>query len=131
MPISHTSNPRFRASSVGHIVAAVLLLTMAWLQLNDPDPWYWIAVYFISASVPIRQLCNRPSAATLWIATGMILSGLLIAAPGFIDYLNSGNFGAITGEMMDNTPYVESAREFGGLLIAAGILACYRSQANV
>jgi hypothetical protein len=70
------------------------------------------------------------SAATLWIATGMILSGLLIAAPGFLDYLDSGNYGAITGEMMDNVPYVESAREFGGLLLAAGTLACYRLQAK-
>lgn len=118
-------NTKFSFSYVGHLLAIVLLLVMAWLQLNDPDPWYWIAVYLIATTIPVRHLINRPSATALWIAAGMILSGLLIAAPGFADYLSSGNYGAITGEMMDNIPYVESAREFGGLAIAAGILAFY------
>lgn len=124
------SKPLPLLSSLGHLAAAGVLITMAGLQLNDPDPVYWIAVYLIAASIPLCQLTNLSSTAVYWVAAGMILSGLLITAPGFIDYITSENWGAITGEMMDRIPYVESAREFGGLAIAAGLLAFYWPKAS-
>lgn len=124
------SNASSKISSLGHLAAAGLLIVMAGLQLNDPDPWYWIAVYVLAATIPIRQLINRPSTAAYWVVAGMILSGLLIAAPGLTDYISSGNWGAITGEMMDHISYVESAREFGGLAIAACLLVFYRPKAR-
>ena len=117
------NNNRF--ARLGSLAAGALLLLMAWLQLNDPDPVYWCLVYLVAASIPLGKLINRFSKPGYWIAAGMILSGLLISAPGFFDYLSSGNYGAITGDMMDSIPYIESAREFGGLAIAALVLACY------
>lgn len=117
-------------TTLGNLAALALLLLMGWLQLNDPDPLYWISVYWVAAIVPLRKLLSKPSATGYWIAAGMILSGLLISAPGFLDYLNSGNYGAIAGDMMDNIPYVESAREFGGLAIAAILLACYNPRSS-
>lgn len=123
------SEPLPLLSSFAHLVTAGLLIAMAGLQLNDPDPLYWIAVYLLAASIPLCQLINLTSTTVYWIAAGMILSGLLITAPGFADFIRSENWGAITGEMMNRIPYVESAREFGGLAIAACILAFYRPKA--
>ena len=59
------------------------------------------------------------------VAVGMVLAGLLIAAPGSIDYLTSGDYASISGEMMAEKAYVESAREFIGLLMAAACLFYY------
>ena len=117
---------KFSPLSIVHLAAVGLFLCIAWVQLNDPDPWYWIAVYGLTAAVPIGKLLNRPNQAIVWIATGMICSGLLISAPGFAQYLSSGDYAAISGEMMGSKPYIESAREFGGLLIAGCILAAYQ-----
>ena len=55
----------------------------------------------------------------------MVIAGLLISAPGFSDYLRSGNLGSIYGEMLDSAPYIEYAREFLGLLITATALGFY------
>lgn len=124
------SEPLPLLSSLGHLGAAGVLILMAGLQLNDPDPLYWIAVYLLAASIPLCQLINIHSTAAYWTAAGMILSGLLISAPGFTDYISSQNWGAITGEMMDRIPYVESAREFGGLAVAACLMYFYRPKAS-
>ena len=99
---------------------------MAVIQLNDPDPLYWIVVYAIVAVVPATKALGLQSAKLTWVASGMVAGGLLVAMPGFIDYLSSGDFASIAGEMMNSKPYVESAREFGGLIIAAFTLAIYQ-----
>jgi len=102
-----------------HGTVAILFLVMAVIQLNDPDPVYWFAVYALVAVVPAARIFNRRLPGTSAVAGGMVLAGLLIAAPGFVDYLGSGDYASISGKMMAEKPYVESAREFLGLLIAA------------
>lgn len=99
---------------------------MAVIQLNDPDPLYWIVVYVFVGVVPAAKVFGLQSAKLTWVASGMVAAGLLVAMPGFIDYLSSGDFASIGGEMMIDKPYVESAREFGGLLIAAFTLLIYQ-----
>lgn len=55
----------------------------------------------------------------------MAVAGLLISWPGFLDCLTSGDYAAIGGQMMSEKPYVESAHEFLGLLIAGACVALY------
>ncbi len=110
---------------VVHAIVALVFLTLAAIQLNDPDPAYWVAVYAVVAAVPGARIFGHRSTTTLVFAGGMVLAGLLIAAPGFVDYLASGDYASIGGEMMEEKPYVESAREFAGLLIAAVGLFLY------
>jgi len=98
---------------------------MAAIQLNDPDPVYWVAVYVVVAAVPAARIFGRRLPTTAAVAAGMVLAGLLIAAPGFVDYLASGDYAAIGEKMMDEKPYVETAREVVGLLIAAVGLIFY------
>ena len=110
---------------VVHAVIAIIFLTMAGIQLNDPDPAYWIVVYAVVAAIPAAMIFDRRLATTAAVAGGLVLAGLLIAAPGFVDYLTSGDYGSIGGKMMAEKPYVEPAREFLGLLIAAIALFFY------
>ncbi|MFT7653369.1 MAG: hypothetical protein ACI9UU_002480 [Candidatus Azotimanducaceae bacterium] len=112
-------------SKFGHLLASLVLIVMAGLQFNDPDPSFWVAMYGIAAMMPIATLLGRRLPTIFYIAGGMLLAGLLISLPGFIDYLDSGDFGAIGGEMTASKPYVESAREFLGTAIAAFVLGFY------
>ena len=102
-----------------------MLAVIAALQLNDPDPVYWVAVYGLGAVVPLLHSFGRQAQFLSAVTIGMILSGLIYAAPGFREYLQSGDFGSITGPMDGPAWYVEPAREFIGLLIALTIVGYY------
>lgn len=108
-----------------HAVVAIIFLIMAAIQLNDTDPAYWIAVYVGVAAIPAARIFERRLPTISTVAAGMVLAGLLIAIPGFIDYLASGDYASIGGAMMAEKPYVEPAREFLGLMIAAAVMFFY------
>ena len=107
-----------------YLFVAMLVVTTA-LQFNDPDPVYWVAVYGLGAVVPLLNSIGRPVQFLAALTIGMILSGMIYAAPGFFAYLQSGDFGSITGSMDGPARYVEPAREFLGLLITFVIVGSY------
>ncbi len=111
-----------------HAVVALVFLLMAAIQLNDPDPLYWATVYVVVAAIPAARVFEKRLPAIWLVAGGMVLAGMLMSFPGFIDYLGSGDYGSLGGAMMAEKPYVEPAREFLGLLIAVGCLVAYRSR---
>ena len=102
-----------------HIPAALLFLVMAAIQLNDPDPLYWVIVYTASAMVAGTKFMGKKYATLTTVTFGMVLAGMLISVTGAIDYLTASDFASITNKMSTEKPYIESAREFGGLLIVA------------
>ena len=108
-----------------HALVGLAFLGMAVIQLNDPDPAYWIVVYVLVAAIPLARIFGHRLPTVLILASGMVLSGMLIAGPGTLDYLASGDYVSIKGKMLDEKPYVESAREFVGLLAAAICLMAY------
>jgi hypothetical protein len=111
-----------------HAIVAVVFLMMAAIQLNDPDPAYWMAVYAAVAAVPLARVLHRRLPSVSLIADGMVLAGLIIAVPGFVDFLVSRDFTSINDKMTPDKPYVESAREFIGLLMAAICLMAYSTR---
>ena len=114
-------NPRAESRCVGCCTAlsSWLFLMMAAIQFNDPDPVYWVADYGLVAAVPLARIFRRRLPKVSLLAGGMVLAGLLIAVPGFVDFLVSGDYASINGKMSPEKPYMESARESIGLLIAA------------
>lgn len=104
------------------IIATLIFMWMAALQLNDPDPLYWFVVYAAVAVVAAAAVVGRRLPRFALVTLGAVTAGVLIAAPGFIDYLQSGNWGSIAEHMNDEEPYIEQGREFVGLLIAAAAL---------
>jgi hypothetical protein len=103
-------------------VATLVFILMAALQLNDPDPLYWFLVYAAVAVVAAAAVVGRHLPRFALITLGMVIAGVLIAVPGFVDYLQSGEWGSIGEHMSDEAPYIEQGREFVGLLIAAAAL---------
>lgn len=108
-----------------HLIASLLFLTMAVIQLNDPDPYYWVVVYITAAVIPAGLCLGKRLETLSKIAIGMILAGLIISGPGAVDYFVSEDYASIYGSMLNAKPYVESAREFGGLMITFVYIALF------
>jgi len=100
---------------------ALLFVYVAYLQLNDPDPLYWVAVYLSTAGILLGKGLGRSSDFWTTLTIGALAAGLLWSAPAVVDYVAGGDFGIIFGDMRGPS-YVEPTREFGGLLIALLVL---------
>lgn len=110
------SRPLYKTAA---IIATLVFALMAAIQWNDPDPLYWIVVYAAVAVVAAAAVVGRSLPRFTLVTLGAVIAGALIAVPGFVDYLQSGNWGAIGEHMNDEEPYIEEGREFVGLIIAA------------
>lgn len=108
-----------------HLIASLLFFTMAAIQLNDPDPYYWVVVYISAAIIPAGLCLGKRLETLSKVSIGMILAGLIISGPGAMEYFVANDYASIYGSMLNAKPYVESAREFGGLLIAFIYLALF------
>ena len=106
-----------------HFIFAALFLYMAYIQLNDPDPLYWIIIYVGTAAIALAKGLGVSSDFWTTILIGAAAAGMIIATPSLVEFIASGDLAAI-GDMR-RAPYVEPAREFGGLLLAFGLLLYY------
>jgi hypothetical protein len=100
---------------------AALLAFAALVQLNDPDPFRWIALYAVAAAVSAAAAAGRP----LPPAVSGVVSALSLAWAAKI--LAGGPTGADYLHMFDawemRSVAVEEAREASGLLVAGAWLA--------
>jgi hypothetical protein len=113
--------------ALDYIFVALLAVT-ALLQLNDPDPVYWVLVYGLGAGVPLLNSMHKQNQYLAALTIGMTISGMLYAAPGVLEYFQSGNWGSITDSMDGSAAYVEPAREFIGLLMQLVVVGGYSWQ---
>ena len=89
---------------------------MAFLQLNDPDPTYWVVTYVLTGVCAQGPRLAHLLVPTVWATTGLVLAGLLQSLPGFIQFFSLGDWSSLTGAMSKTQPQIEFAREFLGLL---------------
>lgn len=108
-----------------NFVFAAVFAVMAGLQFNDPDPVYWVAVYGGTALVALGKALGRYSEFWAAIAIGGVVAGLIFAVPGVLNFIEYGSIDELLGGTTAAKAYVESTREFGGLLIALIVLASY------
>jgi len=108
---------------------SLLLIFVAYLQLNDPDPFFWVFLYLVCAIVPGISLF-KPLRLRMHlfasIATLFCLTALIMSWHGSMEYLflHFNNESLIQG-MSPNKPYIEEAREFFGALFALSIVLVY------
>lgn len=102
------------------IIYFLVFAAFAYLQLNDPDPIMWVAIYTIVAVSSLSRLfVNVPKKLYLGITLALVAISLFYI-PGFIEYLGQPDKKEIVGEMVYKKPYIEETREFIGLWMAAG-----------
>ena len=106
-----------------------LLAYVAWLQLNDPDPFFWVTLYLICASIPLFSLFKNShkylSILTV-IATIFCFIALVLTYQGMLEYLLLHiNNESLVNDMSPDKPYIEEGREFIGTLMALIIILSY------
>lgn len=107
---------------LGRIIITVLFILFAAFQINDPDPWRWIALYGYIAVMGALGHFNIKTKPFLW--AGMILCVVWMAflVPGFIEWIRMG-MPSIVEEMKAEEKHIELVREFLGLLLSIFALA--------
>lgn len=96
---------------------ALLFTLFAAAQMNDPDPWGWVALYGVVA-VQLALAARRTFYPFLLYAT--LVAALLwwgMLWPDFIQWLRDDT-PSIVSEMKAEAPHIELTREFLGLLLA-------------
>ena len=97
-----------------NIVLAIFFLLAATVQLNDPDPIQWTAVYFLSGVICVFSHFGQLSRIVLIILGGFVFFWAgTISFKVFDSLLVSDLFS--TGQMLNLA--VEEAREILGLLL--------------
>jgi len=99
-----------------NLFLALLFALFALVQLNDPDPWGWVALYGFVAIVSAFAAFRHYHKYILYLGLGVVLIWMATLLPDFINWIKMG-MPAITGSMKAESPHVELTREFLGLLL--------------
>lgn len=108
-----------------NIFFCIIFISFAGFQYNDPDPYLWMPIYLFGA-----LLCALAAANKFYIrayAAGIIIFGvyagyLFFTKDGVLDWINDHQIENIAQTMKATKPWIESSREFFGLLILVIVL---------
>jgi hypothetical protein len=109
-----------------NFILAVLFLLFAFVQINDPDPVIWILIYGAMAVLCIMAIFNfYPIKFTIGLLVLYVLYSI-VYLPGVLEWLKQDNKALLFDDVAKmQYPYVESAREFLGLLICIIVLVFF------
>ena len=100
-----------------NLLMAALFAFGAVVQLNDPDPWAWVAVYLAAAAVCLLAH-RRPALVAPPALLGLVCLGWALAlAPGVV---GRTPFADLFGAWEMANVAVEESREMYGLLLVTG-----------
>ena len=103
----------------------LLLLTSAFLQLNDPDPIQWTIYYLICAALPLLLVMKRFNVVVFWVGIVLSLVIMGVYAAGTLEYLRHAAQEPLMQSMNPAKPYIEEAREcIGGFITLCILLLC-------
>lgn len=103
-----------------NIVFGILFILSAVLQYNDPDPYLWIPIYLFPAFLCF-QAARKIFYPRIYLVTIVLLGiyalYLLLEPTGVVSWVSEHDAENIVQEMKATKPWIESTREFFGLLI--------------
>ena len=102
---------------------------MALVQLNDPDPIHWVALYGLCALVPLLNIFHVRNRVFNYVCIGFCLIILGLNTHGVLEYFHHISEESLIQDMSDAKPYIEEAREFFGTVIALVIVTGYQVMA--
>lgn len=98
------------------IISLVLGLICAYIQINDPDPYLWIVIYFQLVILAILHIQNRKPVWYAALITVIFAIGFLMFVPDLIQWIKDG-MPSVVESMKAESSYIELVREGGGMLI--------------
>ena len=103
-----------------NIIFCVIFLISAGLQYNDPDPYLWVPIYMYGVVYCWLAFKGKYHPKAYLIGSALLLvyaAYEFFTTDGVLDWINKHNAENISGTMKAEKPWVESAREFFGLLM--------------
>lgn len=106
-----------------NLFLAIIFLVFAGLQFNDDptDVWFWVLMYAGVGIISAFAAFDRYNMWVIVLSIGIVLYKMFIWFPALAQWIDMGT-PSIVGEMEASTPYVETTREFLGLLICLIVL---------
>ena len=108
-----------KQNKIKNLILFILFVIFAILQLNDPDGLLWFSIYFIVSLICLYNTFRAIPKSVLILSITVLITYSAFHFSLFIDYLYTENKEEIFGEMVYDKPYLDGAREFIGLLLAA------------
>jgi len=99
-----------------NLLLALLFVSFAAVQYNDPDPWAWAALYLYLAAACGMAAFGKSNRWMLLLGLAMSGIWMLTLLPSFIHWISMG-MPSIVETMKAEQPHVELTREFLGLLV--------------
>ncbi|MEZ4775437.1 MAG: transmembrane 220 family protein [Bacteroidia bacterium] len=107
---------------VANILLAALFAVFTLVQYNDPDAWEWIIFYGFVTALFGFAAAGKFYKPAVWVGLAACIIGAAYHVVGAFQFLTNDD-GITFSQGMSNTyPYIERAREFGGLVISFGAL---------
>jgi hypothetical protein len=110
---------------VFNYVMGGLFIISAALQFNDPDPYLWITIYGVAALLAYMNIVNKHDRLShLGMLLACLIYGftLVFKKDGVISWFRDHDAESLVQSMKATKPWIENAREFGGLMIIAVFL---------
>ena len=95
------------------------MAAFAALQLNDPDALTWVLLYGVAALPWLGVLLERRWHLANFAALVLLVFAMGTYWPSLLELLGEGSITDLASEMSPHRPYIEQAREFLGLALAA------------
>jgi hypothetical protein len=108
-----------------NIIFCVIFLISAGLQYNDPDPYLWVPIYMYGVVYCWLAFRDRYHPKAYLIGSALLLVYAVyefVSPDGVLDWINQHNAEDIAGTMKAEKPWIESTREFFGLLMLIGVM---------
>ncbi len=118
--------PLYTTMRVVNFLLAVMFLIFAFVQINDPDPLIWIAIYGAMAVFSVMAIFDFFPVRVIWVALVILVGYSFVYLDGVRAWMATENKSALFDDVakMEHW-YIEEAREFLGLLICVVVLAAY------
>jgi hypothetical protein len=102
---------------IPNLLLGVVYALFTWFQINDPDALFWVFLY---TGLTVISVLNEPGSRSRWPLAGLVfcLAGALRYAPGLLAFLTNDDGMGLAQGMSYEYPYIEEAREFGGMLLS-------------
>jgi hypothetical protein len=107
-------------------ILGLMFLTFALVQINDPDPLLWIAIYGAMVTLSVMAFFNKYSKVLMiGLAIGYCIYAALLLTSA-ITWLQSADRSLLFDDIAKmQFPYIEETREFLGLAICIITLMVY------
>ncbi len=114
-----------------NLLLAVMFLLFAFVQINDPDPLVWIAIYGVTAVLCVLAAFRIFKK---WLSLALIVIFAIYAIflfPSIQEWVAQDDMTILFDDLAKMQHlFVEESREFLGLLICIGALAMHLFQSR-